>query len=318
MNPKDYYRKEALESLSSPEQIDKVIVVTDTRGWMSLIAIIAILVVFIYWSIYGYITDTVNGEGILINKGGRYGVFTLEPGIVNEIKINLYDKVKEGQELIVMSQPKTEYEIQYREGELQVLKGYMDPSEKEKMKIKELEYNISQIKQKYELSRVLKSPIDGTVTSILVADKGDPVEENTSIVTVEPEGPLSVTAYLPLNSAKNIKPGMKVNISPSTVKQEEYGLMEGAVTFVRSYPSDKERMLLVLKNYSLVELFSKYFPAVEIDINLEEDPNTVSKYKWTSLRGPDIQLSSGTLCNVTVITRETHPIELIFPGDMNK
>jgi hypothetical protein len=32
MVQKDYYRKEALESLSSPEQIDKVIVVTDTRG----------------------------------------------------------------------------------------------------------------------------------------------------------------------------------------------------------------------------------------------------------------------------------------------
>lgn len=94
--------------------------------------------------------------------------------------------------------------------------------------------------------------------------------------------------------------------------------MEGTVTFVRSYPSDKDRMLLVLKNYSLVELFSKYFPAVEIDINLEADPNTVSKYKWTSLRGPDIQLSSGTLCTVTIITRESHPVELLFPGGTSK
>jgi hypothetical protein len=123
--------------------------------------------VFIYWSVYGYITDTINGEGIIINKGGRYGVFTLEPGIIEEIKINLYDKVTEGQELIVMSQPQTEYEIHYREGEIKILKRYPEPSEKEKIKIKELEYNLSQIKQKYELSRLLKSPIDGTVTSYL-------------------------------------------------------------------------------------------------------------------------------------------------------
>ena len=39
---------------------------------------------------------------------------------------------------------------------------------------------------------------------------------------------------------KQIKPGMRIQIAPTTVKQEEYGFMVGTVTYVAGYgnPSD--------------------------------------------------------------------------------
>src|SRR5258706_15514227 len=60
------FRKEALEKLSSPEQLDQLLKVTSPKGWLALISLGVLIGALVIWSILGSIPVTVNGEGILI------------------------------------------------------------------------------------------------------------------------------------------------------------------------------------------------------------------------------------------------------------
>ena len=47
------FRKAALERLSSPEQLDKAIVVSSPVSWLALIGVTVIIVAGILWLVYG-------------------------------------------------------------------------------------------------------------------------------------------------------------------------------------------------------------------------------------------------------------------------
>ena len=62
MNP-TIFRKVSLERLSSPEQLDQLMQVTDPRGWLILSSFTAILVTAVTWGVFGSLPQTVAGMG---------------------------------------------------------------------------------------------------------------------------------------------------------------------------------------------------------------------------------------------------------------
>ena len=60
---KKLFRKSALEQLSSPEQLDRLLQVTNPKGWIALLAVWALLVMIIIWSIYYEIPTKEYGQG---------------------------------------------------------------------------------------------------------------------------------------------------------------------------------------------------------------------------------------------------------------
>lgn len=67
---KKLFRESALDRLSSPEQLDRLIQVTNPRGWIALLAVWALLVMIIIWSVFGEITTKEYGQGIIVAGGG--------------------------------------------------------------------------------------------------------------------------------------------------------------------------------------------------------------------------------------------------------
>ena len=67
---KSVYRKVSLERLSSPEQLDMLVQVTDVRGWLALSAIGILLVMVIGWGIWGSIPSQINMPAIVLNNEG--------------------------------------------------------------------------------------------------------------------------------------------------------------------------------------------------------------------------------------------------------
>ena len=49
------FRKAALERLSSPEQLDQLMQITNSKGWLALIALAIILGAALVWAIFGRI-----------------------------------------------------------------------------------------------------------------------------------------------------------------------------------------------------------------------------------------------------------------------
>jgi len=122
-----------------------------------------------------------------------------------------------------------------------------------------------------------------------------------------------VVCYVKLTDAKKIKEGMEAYVFPSTVDKEEYGHIIGKVESVSNHVASAYDLLNQLGEESLVNEFSKNGAVQQITIKLEDDNSTESGYKWSSKRGADVFLSSGTVVTVTVLTEEKRPIDILIP-----
>ena len=61
-----FFRKAALEKLSTPEKLDQLIKVTSPKGWIALITIATIIGTGISWSFFGNIKTKLNVVGVLL------------------------------------------------------------------------------------------------------------------------------------------------------------------------------------------------------------------------------------------------------------
>lgn len=185
-----------------------------------------------------------------------------------------------------------------------------------KQQIDKLRIQIKTRENDVELKSRVTSPYTGSVVEV-IAIEGAWVNDGDKLLTLELAGEavkdLVAALYVSAADGKKIKPGMKVNISPSTVKKEEWGSMLGIVTSVSAFPATEKGILRNLQNKKLVDSFSAGGAPIEINADLIPDPHASSLYKWSSLKGPPISIEHGTLCSATIAVEEQPPISLVIP-----
>ena len=64
------YRQSALDRLSSPEQLDQLLVATRPQGWLALGALLVLLASALVWASYGTVTTRITAEGVM-SRGVR-------------------------------------------------------------------------------------------------------------------------------------------------------------------------------------------------------------------------------------------------------
>ncbi len=92
----DLYRKTALDKLSSPEQLDKMIEITSPMFWIAALGGGIIFVTALFWSIFARLPINVQSNGIFISKDGVQTVYSENTGIVKEIFVSKGENVTEG------------------------------------------------------------------------------------------------------------------------------------------------------------------------------------------------------------------------------
>lgn len=90
------FRKKSLDRLSSPEQLDKMIVVNSPMTWLALAAGAAIIAVVILWGVIGRVPITEEGKGILLTESNITSVYAKTQGVVTNIYVSSGDYVEEG------------------------------------------------------------------------------------------------------------------------------------------------------------------------------------------------------------------------------
>jgi HlyD family secretion protein len=403
------FRKVALERLSSPEQLDQLVQVTNPRGWLALGALGAMLLTAIGWGIWGSIPTEATGEGILIRQGGVSDVVTAANGQVAEVLVNVGDVVKKGQPVTRIRQDslirqirdneakqaalKSEYATLQRSAEEQkrlrdrdlaqqranlehsiealekdvallrdrmdAQKGLLDDGLVTKqaflatqqelnakrgqlaqqkldlngLELKRLEAD-QQLAQQLEVRQTalrdldlqtrelgaqlgenvnVLSPFSGRVLEIM-ATPGNVVTPGTPVLSVEVlSEDLMAVFFVPASAGKKVQPGMVVQVSPSTVKREEFGSILGRVTWVAEFPSTARGMTRLLANEALVQKLMQAGPPIQVNVLLERDPATPSGFRWSSSRGPNLKISSGTLAAGDIVVRREAPLNLVIP-----
>lgn len=187
----------------------------------------------------------------------------------------------------------------------------------DKYALNSLNRELSTMQNKYDRDSVITSPFTGRVIETIEAI-GDVVSPGKTIATIETMGNnqsnnLEAVIYVPALEAKKVLPGMRVLVSPTTIKAEEYGSIVGKVRSISTYPATLKGVLNILHNEEIAKRILEKENQVELYVDLMRDPNTYSGFKWTSLEGAPTKIQSGTLCTAKIKVEEKRPIMLIIP-----
>jgi HlyD family secretion protein len=172
---------------------------------------------------------------------------------------------------------------------------------------------ISQLETQLGTTTEVTSAYTGRVLEV-TAKVGDLLTQGSRIVTLEAfEEPIEAVIYIPAADGKKVQPGMSAQISPSTVKSEEYGFIIGSVESVSDFPVTPEGLRKVLRNDALVTQLTGQSAPIEVDVTLIEDSSTESGFRWSSSKGPPMKVFSGTICTANVTVEKKRPISYVLP-----
>lgn len=106
------FREAAMQTLSSPDQLNQLVKVTQPHSWIALSAAALAIAVALVWSIVGRLPILVTGEGILIRKGGTFNIVSQGSGVITEIAdVKPGTSVVQGQLLARLAQPELEQQV---------------------------------------------------------------------------------------------------------------------------------------------------------------------------------------------------------------
>ena len=226
------YRQEAMERLSSPEQLDLLMPVTSQRGWIALFGVALLLLIGMAWAIFGTMETTVEGNGLLMRFDGFEWVSATRVGTVIKTHVTDSDEVKVGDVLLEVA--------------------YFDEEGK-------------------EVVEEVRSPRNGRVLDVAVID-GVSVAEGTPLVSVEsPDRPLQAVVYILARDGYKVEPEMIVKLLPATESGRGASYLPGKVKTAARFPASRAEMMYSLQNEDWVNSFLALGPVLEVVVDLSED-----------------------------------------------
>jgi HlyD family secretion protein len=175
---------------------------------------------------------------------------------------------------------------------------------------------VDKLEREFRRTSQVVSPYTGRILEVMT-EQGKMTGRGEPVLNLDLTGSsvknLVAVIYVPSMHGKKLRAGMDIQIAPSTVRQEEFGMMLGKVTFVSNFPATPRGMTMALKNDQLVQSLSGSGAPYEVHADLIVDPTTRSRYRWSSSGGPPVEIQSGTLANGLVTVDRQRPIAAVLP-----
>ena len=349
------FRKSALDRIASLDQLDQSMTVIKPSNVLGLISIGILIIVALLWGFLGSVPDIVRGTGVLVNIDHVVSVKYSYQGPIKNIFVSRGDRVTNGQIIARIERQDILDQIRVQEKKLegyqtmkdminiankngtnknQVMKSLYDQgliTENEFINSRQTELNINQqitearqqilvLNENYQTSTQVLANCTGTIMEVPVR-RGDFIQPGGTIAIIESsnsESAIEALIYFSGADGKKILPGMKIGIVPTTVKQEEYGYIQGLITDVSPFPVSDNYLLSSLQNTSLATTFHQIPNPIEVKVSIIPDPSTYSGYKWSSSKGPNQKIGAGFMCTASVTTSSKHPAELLIPSIKKK
>jgi HlyD family secretion protein len=134
-----------------------------------------------------------------------------------------------------------------------------------------------------------------------------------SIETQDPGGELMAVAFFQVKDGKKVSPDMDIRICPTTVQRERFGSIVGSVSTVSRFPVSTEAVANVVGSQEVARGFVSGGSRIEVMAQLERDPETPSGFRWTSGRGPEMQVTAGTMVLARATVEYRRPITFLLP-----
>lgn len=300
----ELFRKTALDTMATPEQLDKQVKIMRPSVWIIFAAMVVTFVTFIIWSFTYKITSGINMSGVVFTNNNIISKTAERDCVVTDVFVCDGDIVAVGDVIAVVSNNELLEKIEESQYELSLM-DETDPM------YAFLSEQIDQMIDSYVASTVIKSSSSGHIQSVRAM--GTALSAGDFIFTVMSDsGYDEVTAYVPMQTAKNLSLGMTAQVSPYYAPREEYGYMEGTVTSISSTPVSEESIIARMGTMSYIEDILPEESCVEVRIRLDLDKNSGNSYKWSNSKGEALSVELGTQCSIIVVTNEYLPIEMLI------
>jgi hypothetical protein len=238
------FRKEALERLSSPEQLDQLMQVTGPRGWIALAAVGLLLLAVLAWGLFGTIPVTVEGQGFLVRAGGIKTVAAPRTGVVASVPVHPGEEVGQGLELARLA-----------------------PTEPDGAD-----------------AVALNSPCAARVLDVAFRAGDTVPEGAVLITLEPRDAPLQAVLYVPPSDGYQVEPGMSAQVWPAPVRRGESGPLRGQVRSASKFPVGQAEMRRRVPNEDLVKGLTGSGPSLEIVVDLTAEGGTLAGSGGPALR----------------------------------
>ncbi|MGN0630450.1 MAG: hypothetical protein ACI4JN_03895 [Ruminococcus sp.] len=300
----ELFRKTALDTMSTPEQLDKQVKIMRPSVWIIFTAFVAALITFIIWSFTYKITNGINMAGVVFTNNNIISNTAERDCIVTDVLVSDGDYVEIGDVIAVVSNNELLEKIEDNRYSLSLL-------DKKSPEYASLSEQIENLVDSYVASTVIKSSTSGYVQSVRAS--GTALSAGDSISTIMTDsGYNEITAYVPMQTARSLNLGMTAQVSPSYAAREEYGYMTGVITAISDTPVSEESIIARMGTLSYVDNILPEGSCVEVRIRLDLDENSANSYKWSNSKGENLSVELGTQCSVIVITSEYLPIQMLI------
>lgn len=106
-----FFRKSALEKLSTPEKLDQLIKVTGPKAWIALFTVFIALGTGVCWAVFGTVKTKLDAIGVVLG-GEIHEVVATSQGQLVKLNIVIGDKVKKGDVIATIKQPELYQQIE--------------------------------------------------------------------------------------------------------------------------------------------------------------------------------------------------------------
>ena len=116
-----FFRKQALDALKSPEQLDQPMQLLRPGYWALLLSLLGFSLSIVLWAIFGKLPVRISGQGVLIRAESLQQIQSELPGRVEELKVNVGDCIAKGAPLARLDSVQQELDRQRAINQLQLL-----------------------------------------------------------------------------------------------------------------------------------------------------------------------------------------------------
>ncbi len=268
------FRKSSIERLSSPEQLDKSIVVTSPMSWTVLIGIALIIVCFVAWAICGTMPTTLEARGIVSNGIYTNSIYSDLSGSITEVLVNEGQTVEDGTILLKIEDANKQIHEVMADTKCKITKVCVNTGE-----------TVNYTDELFGISPVSNS--DAFVVFYVGVEQIPSVSVGMDVVVNMP-------------AFDNQKYGhMKGNIVA----------LDSCAASTESI-----RRILGTNEDVIEYLGMAGQPMVAVTCKLEKDADSANGFFWSNDKGEELSVNYGNIVNVKIIMDEQAPITKLIPG----
>ena len=101
---KDLFRKEALQHVSSPDNLERLMPVTGAKDWLLMAAAGALLAIFGIWCVAGRVPTIATGRGVILRPRRVNQAQSIAAGRILALRVGAGDRVREGDLIATVDQ----------------------------------------------------------------------------------------------------------------------------------------------------------------------------------------------------------------------